>query len=96
MSTSLYHADYEAVRESLRAMRIKANLTQTAIAEQLGVGQSYVSKLERGENYVDVLIFARWCVTCGVRPGLALDRCQVPPVYRYACGTIQVFSGASF
>lgn len=55
-------------------MRIKANLTQTAIAEQLGVGQSYVSKLERGENYVDVLIFARWCVTCGVRPGLALDR----------------------
>jgi len=59
MSTSLYHADYEAVRESLRAMRIKANLTQTAIAEQLGVGQSYVSKLERGENYVDVLIFAR-------------------------------------
>ena len=42
MSTSLYHADYEAVRESLRAMRIKANLTQTAIAEQLGVGQSYV------------------------------------------------------
>ena len=22
--------------------------------------------------------------------------CQVPPVYRYACGTIQVFSGASF
>ncbi len=26
----------------------------------------------------------------------AFDRCQVPPVYRYACGTIQVFSGASF
>ena len=59
MSTSLYHADYEAVRESLRAMRVKANLTQTAIAEQLGVGQSYVSKLERDENYVDVLTFAR-------------------------------------
>ena len=55
-------------------MRIKANLTQTAIAEQLGVGQSYVSKLERGENYVDVLIFVRWCGTCGLRPGLALHR----------------------
>ena len=25
-----------------------------------------------------------------------LPICQVPPVYRYACGTIQVFSGASF
>ena len=65
MSTSLYHADYEAVRESLRAMRVKAKLTQTAIAEQLGVGQSYVSKLERGENYVDVLIFC--AVVCDVR-----------------------------
>lgn len=27
---------------------------------------------------------------------IALASCQVPPVYRYACGTIQVFSGASF
>ena len=43
MSTSLYLADYEVLRESLGAMRIKANLTQTAMAEQLGVGQFYVS-----------------------------------------------------
>ena len=27
---------------------------------------------------------------------LEIATCQVPPVYRYACGTIQVFSGASF
>ncbi len=46
-------------------MRVKANLTQTAIAEQLGVGQSYVSKLERGENYVDVLDLC--AVVCDVR-----------------------------
>ena len=74
MSTSLYHADYEALRAALRDMRVEASLTQTDMAEQLGVGQSYISKLERGENFVDVILFARWCQVCAVRPGLALDR----------------------
>lgn len=74
MSTSLYHADYEALRAALRDMRVGASLTQTDMAEQLGVGQSYISKLERGENFVDVIVFARWCQVCAVRPGLALDQ----------------------
>jgi transcriptional regulator with XRE-family HTH domain len=43
------------------------------MAEALGVGQSYVSKLERGENYIDVLLFARWCAACGVKAGKVLD-----------------------
>ena len=74
MSTSLYHADYEALRAALRALRVQAGLTQTDMAAELGVGQSYVSKLERGENYVDVILFARWCQICKIRPGLALDK----------------------
>jgi len=74
MSTSLYHADYEALRAALRGLRVQAGLTQTDMAAELGVGQSYVSKLERGENYVDVILFARWCQICKIRPGLALDR----------------------
>lgn len=73
MPTSLYHADYEGLRAALRNLRIKANLTQTDMADALGVGQSYVSKLERGENYLDVLLFARWCAACGARPGQVLD-----------------------
>ncbi len=73
MSTSLYHADYEALRAALRELRIKAKLTQTDMADALGVGQSYVSKLERGENFLDVLLFARWCTACGARPGHVLD-----------------------
>jgi transcriptional regulator with XRE-family HTH domain len=73
MSISLYHADYEGLRAVLRDLRIKAKLTQTDMADALGVGQSYVSKLERGENFLDVLLFARWCTACGVRPGRVLD-----------------------
>ncbi len=59
MSVSLYHAEYEALRALLRDMRLKAKLTQTQMAEALSVGQSYVSKVERGENFVDVLLFSR-------------------------------------
>lgn len=57
----------------MRRMRTEANLTQIDMADRLGVGQSYVSKLERGENYVDVLLFARWCAACGVQAGYALN-----------------------
>jgi len=74
MSSSLYHADYEALRRLLRETRRQAGLTQAQMADALGLGQSYISKLERGENFVDVLLYARWCQICGVKPGKTLDR----------------------
>ncbi len=74
MTASLYHPDYDALRNLLRDVRLKAELTQTQMAEALGVGQSYISKLERGENFVDVLLYARWCQACGVKPGRTLDK----------------------
>lgn len=73
MSASLYHLDYNDIRALLREVRRKAGLTQIQMADALGVGQSYVSKLERGENFVDVLLYARWCQACGFRPGSVLD-----------------------
>ncbi len=48
-------------------------MTQTQMAEALELGQSYVSKLERGANFVDLLLYIRWCQACGVKPGEALD-----------------------
>ena len=74
MSVSLYHDQYELLRALLRTTRAKAGMTQVEMAQALGVGQSYVSKLERGENFVDVLLYARWCIACGVKPGRTLDR----------------------
>jgi transcriptional regulator with XRE-family HTH domain len=73
MSISLYHYDYEALRLALRDMRVKARLTQIEMAQKLSVGQSYISKLERGENFVDVLLYARWCTACGEKAGRVLD-----------------------
>lgn len=74
MPVSLYQTEYQALRKLMRSIRMKAGLTQAQMAEALGVGQSYVSKLERGDNFVDVLLYARWCAACGVRAGAYLDK----------------------
>lgn len=74
MSVFLHHAEYEVLRNLMRSVRVKAGLTQVQMTEALGVGQSYVSKLERGESFIDVLLFARWCSAGGVKPSKTLDK----------------------
>lgn len=55
------------------AARKDAGLTQVQMAERLAVGQSYVSKIERGESYVDIITYVDWMGVCGRRPGELLD-----------------------
>lgn len=52
----------------MAAVRRSAGLSQVELSRALGVGQSYVSKVERGEMYVDVMVFIDWCRACQVRP----------------------------
>lgn len=73
-SVSIYDRTYEQIRNLLRLIRLEAELTQTQLAERLGVGQSYVSKIERGESFVDLLIYVKWCEACSAVPGETLDR----------------------
>ncbi|MFT3778897.1 MAG: helix-turn-helix transcriptional regulator [Ottowia sp.] len=74
MSVSVHNSRYQAVRSALVALRKKAGLSQAQLAERLEVGQSYVSKIERGEAYVDVMLFIDWCLACGAKPGTVLNR----------------------
>ncbi|AMP68268.1 helix-turn-helix transcriptional regulator [Ralstonia solanacearum] len=60
----LYGQRYEGLRHVLKQVRKDAGLTQVQLAEKLGRGQSYVSKVERGEQYLDVLEFVEWCEAC--------------------------------
>ena len=55
------------------AARKKAGLTQVQMAERLAVGQSYVSKIERGESYVDIITYVDWVTACGRKPGELLN-----------------------
>ena len=65
MPVSVHHPRYQALQALLVVVRKTAGLSQTQLAGRLGVGQSYVSKIERGETYVDVLLFIEWCQACG-------------------------------
>lgn len=73
MPVSVHHPKYKALQAVLVEMRRQAGLSQTQLADRLGVGQSYISKIERAEAYVDVFVYVDWVGACGVRPGLALD-----------------------
>ena len=74
MPTSIYHPNYQSLRSAMIAARKAAGLTQVQMAQKLCVGQSYVSKIERGESYVDVMTLVDWCHACSLNPGASLDQ----------------------
>jgi transcriptional regulator with XRE-family HTH domain len=68
MVTSLHHQRYANLRSVLKAVRKSAGLTQVQLAEMLHMEQSNLSKIERGERYIDTLLFIDYCRSCGVDP----------------------------
>jgi transcriptional regulator with XRE-family HTH domain len=76
MPVSVHHPRYQALQALLVVTRKAAGLSQVQLADRLGVGQSYVSKIERGETYVDVLLFIDWCQACGVLAGDVINELE--------------------
>lgn len=74
MPISVHHPRYLALRVELVALRKGCGLSQIQLAQALGVGQPYVSKIERGEMYVDLLLFVDWCRACGTAPEAVIAR----------------------
>ncbi|NIF86872.1 helix-turn-helix transcriptional regulator [Burkholderia sp. Cy-637] len=72
MLPSIHHPRYEALRAHLKVLRKDAGLTQVELAARLSIDQSYLSKIERGERYMDVLLYLDWCRACGVAPDQAV------------------------
>lgn len=73
MPASIYHPNYQRLRVAMVSARKAAGLTQVEMAQRLNVGQSFVSKMERGDSYVDALMLVEWCAACGILPGVLLD-----------------------
>lgn len=72
MPVSVHHRRYAALQKHLKTLRVAAELTQTDLAVVLKVDQSFVSKVERGERYMDLLFYLDWCRACDADPGVAI------------------------
>ena len=68
MDKSSWSKDRELFRSILKKYRQEVGLTQSELAEKLGMHQSYVSKVENGERKVDVVEFLLIAQTMGVDP----------------------------
>ena len=66
MSKTIYNSKYHEFLENLRNRRIDAGISQTELAEQLGVTQSYISKWERSERRLDLLEVLQYCKAVGI------------------------------
>jgi transcriptional regulator with XRE-family HTH domain len=62
---SLYRPENQTFLATLRAIRIRANLSQSELADHLGRSQNYVTAAERGVTRLDGLQLRDWCQACG-------------------------------
>ena len=66
MEKSIFTREHKVFTEALRAAREKAGLTQVELSEKLGITQSYLSKVERGERRLDLVQVRTWCRAFGI------------------------------
>ncbi len=63
---SKFTREYQIALQLLRDFRLKAGVTQIQLAEKLGMTQSHLSKIERGEARVDIVQLRRMVLAFGV------------------------------
>jgi len=66
MDKSVFSSEYAAMLKLMRERRHRAGVTQVTLADQLGMTQSSVSKVERGERRLDVVELRWWCAGLGI------------------------------
>ncbi len=68
------HLANRLVGAQLQRMRSEANLTQKQVAERLGVPQSVVCKLEKGERSMHLVEVTPYSIALGVKPDVLFAR----------------------
>lgn len=58
--SSIHDPDYHRIIDALIFLREKARLSQKVIAQEIGLTQPDVSKIERRERRIDILEALRW------------------------------------
>lgn len=65
MEKTIHSPDHRKAVAVLRAFRERSGITQVQLAEKLGLTQSFVSKVERGENRLDIIQLRTFCHALG-------------------------------
>lgn len=55
MTKAIYLKEYKLIAEKLKKARIESGLTQEIVAEKIKKPQSYISKVEQGEQRIDII-----------------------------------------
>ena len=71
-----YAPVYEKLAALLREERLRAGLTQAALAAKLGRPQSFIAKYERGERQLDLIEFLLLVRALGVRSAPLVQRLE--------------------
>lgn len=80
----LYEPRYQALREELVEARVQAGLTQSVLAKRVNRTQSFISKVESGERYVDVIDLISWCEATQADPCQILAKVMAIPKRKMA------------
>ncbi len=65
--------DYVAIGARIRAARIEKKMTQEKLAEKIGVSIAFLSRVERGNSYINLRRLNEICSVLGVTEGEILN-----------------------
>lgn len=74
MKKSVWQKKYQTLAIELREIRKAAGFTQLQLAEKLDKPQSYVSKYENGDRYLDFIEVLAVCNACNTSPSVLIQK----------------------
>ncbi|WP_319380053.1 helix-turn-helix transcriptional regulator [Thiomicrorhabdus sp.] len=74
MKKSVWQEQYQTLNSELRAMRKAAGLSQVQLAQKLDKPQSYVSKYENGDRYLNFIEVLDVCRACNSSVALIIEK----------------------
>lgn len=72
----------ESIGANLRALRLRHELTQEALAEAADIDLRFLQRVERGQTNVSVAVLVALAEVLGVAPASLFRAAKLPPVRR--------------
>lgn len=77
MKKSIWEQRYQLLSSELRAMRKEAGLSQIELAQRLDKPQSFVSKYENNDRYLNFIEVLDVCEACNASPVELIEKLKL-------------------